>query len=83
MQSFLVVGVVVVVVAAVVVEELEDGFAFPVLDFLEAGLGDLPKKINKLKIKINKYKNYVFYVKSKYLLEAEDEEVVEKFEGPP
>ena len=58
MQSFLVVGVVVVVfVAAVVVEELEDGFAFPVLDFLEAGLGDL--------------------------LEDEDEEVVEKFEGPP
>ena len=59
MQSFLVVGVVVdvVFVAAVVVEELEDGFAFPVLDFLEAGLGDL--------------------------LEDEDEEVVEKFEGPP
>ena len=50
MQSFLVVGV-------VVVEELGDGLAFPVLDFLEAGLGDL--------------------------LEDEDEEVVEKFEGPP
>jgi hypothetical protein len=55
MQSFLVVSIGVVVVVAAVVEELEDGFAFPVLDFLEAGLGDL--------------------------LEDEDEEVVEKFEG--